>query len=435
MVGRRLRTAHWTLGGIVAATQTAALAWPPAAPRIWFTALLTALVGATIAYTAAAAGSRGHARRVWLFGAAGMLCWAVATGADLVDEVRTGGAGGRPLAVHVVNLLGLGLAVVAMLAIPAAPRTWSGRLRMALDGAVAGTALFVVAWLLVMSPLRRTLGSAGAAALQLSYPIVAVAVLTVGILLLAGHRVRGKALSYLAGGIVTLTLTLLIEVFGFATGLAWIERGVGSGFLLAALLLALAPAAALPAEPDRAWEPSTAVGRALPYVPVLLAMALCGLETLRGAPLEAPVVWGGVSMVGAVLARQFLALHLNARLTRALEGQHARLVHQAYHDQLTGLPNRAMLTDRLRALQGGSGPADGSTAALIMVDLDGFKAVNDTLGHATGDHLLTAIAGRLRQVTDRLPAGTVLAAGSVATSSRCCSPAAGATWPSRSPSS
>ena len=66
------------------------------------------------------------------------------------------------------------------------------------------------------------------------------------------------------------------------------------------------------------------------------------------------------------------------------------LKHQAQHDSLTGLPNRLLFHDRLRAMAR-SGPA-----ALLLLDLDDFKEINDTLGHPIGDALLVGIANRLR---------------------------------------
>ena len=72
----------------------------------------------------------------------------------------------------------------------------------------------------------------------------------------------------------------------------------------------------------------------------------------------------------------------------------AALEHAALHDELTGLPNRALLLDRIEQALGRSARASASVGVLY-VDLDRFKHVNDTLGHATGDAVLCAVADRL----------------------------------------
>jgi diguanylate cyclase (GGDEF)-like protein/PAS domain S-box-containing protein len=70
------------------------------------------------------------------------------------------------------------------------------------------------------------------------------------------------------------------------------------------------------------------------------------------------------------------------------------LTHQAFHDSLTGLANRVLFTDRLQhALARGA--RDGSVVGVLFIDLDDFKIVNDTHGHATGDQLLIAVAERI----------------------------------------
>jgi len=83
----------------------------------------------------------------------------------------------------------------------------------------------------------------------------------------------------------------------------------------------------------------------------------------------------------------------------------SKVLHMAYHDSLTGLPNRALLQDRLdQAI--GLAQRQNVLIGVLYIDLDHFKLINDTLGHTTGDEILKAVAERpTRSPTIRIAAG------------------------------
>ena len=96
--------------------------------------------------------------------------------------------------------------------------------------------------------------------------------------------------------------------------------------------------------------------------------------------------------------------------------------HQALHDELTGLPNRGLLFDRLGHALARS-TRFGSTVAVLFMDIDDFKLINDGLGHHIGDRLLVALSERLSRVlrtATRSAARATPSPASAATSSWCC---------------
>src|ERR1041384_5587822 len=93
------------------------------------------------------------------------------------------------------------------------------------------------------------------------------------------------------------------------------------------------------------------------------------------------------------------ATRIAGSLTDITSRKHAeeQLLHDVFHDALTGLPNRALFLDRLDHALERAERHDGSAVAVLLLDLDRFKVVNDSLGHETGDRLLVAIARALHR--------------------------------------
>ncbi|MET7424436.1 GGDEF domain-containing protein [Dactylosporangium sp. NPDC005555] len=111
--------------------------------------------------------------------------------------------------------------------------------------------------------------------------------------------------------------------------------------------------------------------------------------TGRQLPSEWVTLAPALHLVVAVLAGLLSRGHRTHM--RQLGEARAELRQQALHDPLTGLGNRNLLDEYTR-----TGLAPGAPASVLVLDLDGFKAVNDTLGHAAGDELLRVVGARLR---------------------------------------
>jgi diguanylate cyclase (GGDEF)-like protein len=121
---------------------------------------------------------------------------------------------------------------------------------------------------------------------------------------------------------------------------------------------------------------------------------------VRAVLLVAQIVSDDLLGALELLAGQAGAVLAQAEAHAEIRRLQQRLAYQALHDSLTGLPNRANFDLRLRRRQE-SGESDrrngGDGVAVLFIDLDGFKTINDTLGHKAGDRTLEVVASRIRE--------------------------------------
>ena len=130
-----------------------------------------------------------------------------------------------------------------------------------------------------------------------------------------------------------------------------------------------------------------------------------GVRSGVSVPIEGPTSFYGMLTVHATAPRDYAAgdvdfiQALANVLADALERQASddQMQHRALHDPLTGLPNRVLFMDRLEHALDRLRRQRTSRAAILFIDLDNFKLVNDSMGHYAGDELLAAVAARLRQ--------------------------------------
>ena len=150
--------------------------------------------------------------------------------------------------------------------------------------------------------------------------------------------------------------------------------------------VALLPAIWQPVDSMPTFPRRLGAGRvAAPLGLTLVAPALFALQAVGGNPPPLPVVLGGSSLL-AFLVAVYLVRQVQ-------EGARAEL--RANHDPLTGLPNRAMFHDRLEVALAHA-RRSGTRVGIMFLDLDRFKSINDSLGHAVGNQLLQRVANRLQ---------------------------------------
>ncbi|MDP9166196.1 MAG: EAL domain-containing protein [Actinomycetota bacterium] len=263
-------------------------------------------------------------------------------------------------------------------------------IRVLLDGVVITTSILVVAWTF---GLHSVFGDGGASGLALfvsvAYPVTDLAMVAMSAVVLVRTRPGRRS----SPALLLAAVTIVWATDGVSGYLGSHPRDASDTLVLAwALAAYLIGVAALTFDPlktddDPARKPPLRVETWLPYLPVPLALVFCGIS-LWTHSITGPVLVASLLLASAVLLRQFLLLGENSRLL-------VTVADMALRDPLTGLANRTLFADRLThamALR----DRTGAPVGVLVADLDDFKLVNDSLGHAVGDDLLRSVGDRIR---------------------------------------
>jgi len=274
--------------------------------------------------------------------------------------------------------------------------------RQTLDGLTTACAIGLISWGTALGAVVHAGGdSLLGTAVSVAYPASDLALLVVCVLVLSRSRTHRLPLALIATGLAL----MVVADSGYAYLVATDSYTAGSnpidlGWFFAFGVLAFAPLMRGATMEDREAKAPTVAGTLLPYLPLGSAVAFLGWQAATNNPVSLVETSLALMMVVLVLLRQFLTVRDNQRLARALAVRELQLHHRAFHDQLTGLPNRALFVDRVQhalALH----RRDRHPLAICFLDLDGLKGVNDGLGHSAGDDLLRQASGRFRgQLSD-----------------------------------
>jgi len=255
-----------------------------------------------------------------------------------------------------------------------------------LDGAIAGLALAAVAADLWFGPVLNVSGRPLQVVVDMAYPICDVLLLALLVSGLAPRRYRPNwPTALLMAGVAWWVAGDVVHLNEVADGTYRTGHFVDVAWLLGFFLIGLASSVR---ERRRAAGPRTAVSSpaGITLVPVLFGLiSLALISTCVYRQVSAVVLMFAVSALVLVIVRMWLTLH-EVR-------QSATNYKDARTDYLTGLPNRRGFLEIAQTTLFSHEALTG-LAGMLLIDLDGFKEVNDALGHAVGDELLCVAAQR-----------------------------------------
>ncbi|MGY1695428.1 putative bifunctional diguanylate cyclase/phosphodiesterase [Geodermatophilus sp. SYSU D00814] len=261
---------------------------------------------------------------------------------------------------------------------------------MWLDGVIGALGATAVAVSVLLGPsLALTDGDPAAVAVNLAYPIADVLLLALLVAVGAILGLRGEPVLLLLGAGIAANLVGDIVHLDLAAAGVYVEGGpLDLTWLAGALLLALAAERTrAPARPVLRSAGSRVGWRVLAVPAACNVASLALLAAGWGGRYPDAAMWTAVGCIVTGIARTAMTFHE----VRSFHEVHA----QARTDELTGLPNRRALLEHTAEVLATA--TAGRPAAFLLLDLDGFKEVNDSLGHNAGDALLRLIAPRLHE--------------------------------------
>jgi diguanylate cyclase (GGDEF)-like protein len=359
-------------------------------------AQLAAAGSAAAAALSTAACSTGRLRWSWVCTGGGCLAWALGEGLWCYYELLAGRETPFPSLADAGFLL-FPVGVVAGLYL--FPTRATGRLQWGLDALIAATALLTVSWTTTLHPVAESAGDSSWVALtvSLAYPLGDVVVVAMVVLTVVQRSAYTRTLAVLGCGLAAMAVADSGFVYLTSTGQYSTGDPIDAGWIAAFLMITLAAASAPRGRAGHAIvvERRPRGSSILPYLPVAVSTVTVCVQSIRGNPPDAIELVLTTIAVGLLLSRQYATVVENRRLVVAVAAREDELQQQAFHDQLTGLANRRLFADRVkRALD--RHEVDDRSFAVLFCDLDDFKRVNDTHGHAAGDLLLVQVAERLR---------------------------------------
>ncbi len=254
------------------------------------------------------------------------------------------------------------------------------------DASIVGLGLGVLGTVFVLNPVLPHFGGKLADAFfALAFPICDLILMSLTMATIVAHGFSQRNL-FMSAGIIAFTLTDFLFLWQHLNGMYIFGSLIDDGWLFGLLLIS-----------ESSWRPSRDDQNRSSVNPIFIALSVFLSATLLALTAIKPGYFASFILVPAISTLILAFIRMTIALNQAKNIGQERIL--ARTDELTGLPNRRRLISEIESFIGKNG-------ALLLLDLDGFKPVNDLYGHETGDKVLQQVSMRFARA---LPHGALLA--------------------------